>query len=225
MQRRAIMPTPADILAGLTSIANQAIALAVLWHLALAALLIALAAHWRPTIRLATALLALPLASVAVLAIAFGNPFNGAIFALGAIVLAALALRGRERVGRRATVERGWPAVVGLALIAYAWVYPHFLEELPAAAYLIASPVGLVPCPSLAAAIGLALLLGGIDRPVAGLLAGLGAFYGVFGALRLGVWLDLGLIVGAAALAVRAIAWHGTPRARRGGMAAAGTHA
>ena len=80
------------------------------------------------------------------------------------------------------------------------WLYPHFLEG-HATAYLYASPVGLVPCPTLAVAIGFALLGNGLGSRVWSLtLAAVGLLYGLFGVLRLGVFLDIGLVSGAVAL-------------------------
>lgn len=98
-----------------------------------------------------------------------------------------------------------WTAVAGAALFAFAWTYPHFLEGRAWTAYLYAAPVGLVPCPTLALLASLVLLGDGIDRRVAGVVAGLAAFYGAFGVLRLGVRLDLGLLAGAAAVAALAL--------------------
>ena len=93
----------------------------------------------------------------------------------------------------------------GAAMIAFAWTYPHFLAG-SSTWYLVAAPLGLVPCPSLAAAIGFALLGGGLGSRASSLtLASLGLFYGLFGVLRLGVLLDVGLVLGAAALSFTAL--------------------
>lgn len=204
------MPSASDILAGLTTIAHRGLAAALVWHLALAVVLMALARGWRPPQRVAAALLAAPLVSVAAFALAFANPFNGAVFALGAVGLTALALRGDAR-----PVARGarWSWWSGVAMLAFGWCYPHFLDDQPVA-YLYAAPMGLVPCPTLSAVIGLALLAGGpASRRWSLGLAGLGLCYGLFGVLRLGVVLDLGLVAGAAALVVAATHPHGVPAA------------
>ena len=104
--------------------------------------------------------------------------------------------------GDRRPVSRGphWTRGTGVALIAFGWVYPHFLEG-PAVAYLYASPVGLVPCPTLAMGVGFALLGNGLGSRVWGLtLATVGLFYGLFGVLHLAVFLDIALVAGAMAL-------------------------
>jgi len=192
------MPAPGEILDSLAAIANRAYVLAIAWHIAIAFAVAALANGWRPTNQAARVALAAPIASVAALAFAFGNPFNGVVFTAATIALVAIGAGGDTR-----PVSTGTPVttLVGIAMIVFGWVYPHFLAA-PPAAYIYAAPVGLVPCPTLSAAIGFAVLGNGLGRRAwSGVLAGLGLFYGVFGALRLGVHLDVGLLVGAATLA------------------------
>lgn len=128
------VPSPSEILGGLTFIANTWGAVAVAWHIAIAAAMAALVAGWRPTQRQSGILLTLPLASV--VARAAGNPFNGALLAIGTIVLATIGARLAD-----ASVHRSSSAVslVGLAMIALGWVYPHLLEKGSAVRYLYAS--------------------------------------------------------------------------------------
>jgi len=202
------MPTPHEILAGLIAISNQALYIAIAWHLVLAVVIVALAVGWRPSQRTGRALLVLPLGSVAALAFAFGNPFNGLVFSVAASSLAVLAL-----VQRTEAVSRGGSlmSAAGIAMIAFGWIYPHFLEA-TATAYLYAAPVGLVPCPTLAIAVGFTLLGDGLGaRAWSVTLALFGLFYGLFGVLRLGVHLDLGLVAGAAILAIATLRSHARP--------------
>ena len=167
------MPHATEILDGLSVIANQASGIAVTWHVVIAMSLVALAVGWRPSQRTARLLMGVPLASVACVAIVFNN----------------LVSRGSA-----------WARAVGVTAIAFGWVYPHFLQG-DATAYLYAAPVGLVPCPTLAVAVGFALVGNGLGSRVwSCTLAGLGLFYGLFGVLRLGVLLDIGLVGGAVAL-------------------------
>lgn len=199
------MPTPDSILAGLAAIANRGVVVAVLWHVVIAAALAAVVAGWRPSQRAARVLLAAPLASVAAFAFAFDNPFNGSVFTVGAaglIVLGGFA-RSERVVGGGALAS-----AIGIAAIAFGAFYPHFLEASPLA-YAYSAPVGLIPCPTLALAAGFALLGNGLgSRAWTLVLAILGLFYGLFGMLRLGVYLDLGLVVGASALGVLALGGH-----------------
>lgn len=189
------MPTAEGILAGLGAIANEWRFLAILWHVYLAILVFGLVMGVRPARRLAGVLLALPVASVSALAWIHGNPFNGTFFALASSVLLVIACR----VPRGNVVpESGWLFVLAGMMIGFGWVYPHFLAASGPIEYLYAAPVGLVPCPTLSVVIGGTLLLGGLGtRLWCFVLAGLGLFYGVFGAVYLGVAIDWILAVGA----------------------------
>ncbi|HXI58001.1 MAG TPA: hypothetical protein VNO55_18175 [Polyangia bacterium] len=194
------MPTPQSIVANLELIANGTIAIAVAWHsLALAALL-ALLLGWKPSRRAAGALLETPIVSVSIVSFIYGNPFNGTLFALLALVLGGIAARlGRGRV------HKGGPAatLAGILMLAFGWLYPHFLDSHSAAIYLVAAPTGVIPCPTLSLSTGFALLAGGLgSRAWSVVLGGAGLFYGFFGVFRLGVPLDIVLVAGAAALLV-----------------------
>lgn len=203
------MPSAADLLAQLTAIARDGVLAAVAWHVAVATMLVTIALGWRPSRPFATRLMAGPLISVAGFAFAYGNPFNGVVFALASVTLLALAARARDVPVTRAP---GWAIALGMASIAFAWTYPHFLEDRDAAVYLVAAPVGLLPCPTLALVIGGALLAGGLERPTTFFLAALGLAYAAVGVMRLGVVLDVGLAASALALLVRASTVSYAPR-------------
>lgn len=194
------MPEPSMILEGLGRIANDNVPLAVLWHIIFGLAIILLLAGWRPSRRLAMLGLAIPLVSVAVLAFARGNPFNGIVFLLGALSLAAIAAGKRtSQVDGGAIVTR----VLGTVMVLFGWFYPHFLEGSNLLKDLYAAPPGLIPCPTLSIVIGFSLLGNGLgNKAWALLLAILGLFYGLFGALRLGVGMDVVLFFGAMALIV-----------------------
>ena len=194
------MPGPGSIVEGLRSIANGGIVMAGAWHLAVLAACVALIRGWRPTHALAAALLAAPVVSVALFAFRFGNPFNGILFTALALAMLALAARLQRR-----PVERGGTAmtIAAVFLIAFAWAYPHFLDPRSRALYLVAAPLGLIPCPTLSLVIGFTLLAGGFgSRAWSLLLVAAGLFYGLFGAARLGVSLDVVLVAGALCLLV-----------------------
>jgi hypothetical protein len=198
------MPETTEILAGLSTIANRATVVAVAWHALIVAALVALARGWHPSLRTARVLMSMPLASVAAAAFAFGNPFNGVVFLVAAIALASTAI-GDPRHHLPPSRGRRWSSTVGLGMIGFGLVYPHFLEG-PAAAYVYAAPVGLIPCPTLAATIGFSLLGDGLGTRVWSVsLAVLGLFYGLFGMLHLGVLLDGVLIAGSVALVAAAL--------------------
>jgi hypothetical protein len=211
------MPSSEEILDGLGAIANGWRTLAIVWHVVFAAGLIALVLGWRPGRRLAGTLLAIPLASVSLLAWLSGNPFNGTTFAVTAFALAAIGLRlprDRIRIGPR------WLVISGVCLAAFGWVYPHFLQTDSWATYLYAAPLGLIPCPTLSAVIGIALVFRGLDcRGWSLVLAAIGVVYGLVGWFRLGVTVDAVLLVGASFLAIAAASRIGQDKRLSNGVA------
>ena len=209
------MPSPDEIVAGLGRIANEGLLYALLWHIVVGAALIALALRVSPSPRVMGGLAVLPLLSVSAFAWAFHNPFNGVAFALLAVALAVLAWRGSREPKPRAT----WTTALGALLVAFAWTYPHFLVGMSPLTYLYGAPMGLIPCPTLSLVIGFALLgycPGG--RAWSLTLAGAGAFYALFGVVRLGVVLDLPLLAGAMGLVAREL-WRTQPHAALGAVA------
>lgn len=194
------MPSAEAVLSGLAEIADQWRGLAVAWHVYVGGLVAAWIAGWRPSARLAGSMLLAPLVSVSALAGASGNPFNAAVF--GALTLAlAFATRGPSPADR-APVTRA-AVVAGLLLVAFAWIYPHFVVVSHWSEYAYATPLGLLPCPTLAAVIGVTLVLGlHRSRTWSLPLAAAGLTYGAIGVFRLGVTMDYGLLAGAVALVI-----------------------
>ena len=91
--------------------------------------------------------------------------------------------------------------IIGVIMIVFGLLYPHFIETDSVLKYLYASPVGLIPCPTLAILIGFLLVFNGFgSQSITLTLIVFGLFYGIFGALRLGVHLDILLIFGTLAL-------------------------
>jgi hypothetical protein len=190
-----------EILRNAEYAANHATTIAIAWHALLAGALLAVAAGAHPSCRAVRLVLVAPLVSVAAVAFVFGNPFNGVVFAAASTLLAVLALRPDRG---DLTVRWDWRIVAGIAVLAYGWAYPHFLEG-PATAYLYAAPLGVLPCPTLATIIGMTILGGGLSsRRWSYALATVGLVYGVVGVAYLGVTLDLALIAAAVALAFAA---------------------
>jgi hypothetical protein len=207
------MPSPERVLTELAALASLARGLALLWHLAMLLVLWALwTGRWRPSRRLAAMLSAAPVATAAILAAAVKNPFNAAVLGLTAVALLAF---GARLSTRRVEWSAPWAASLGAAAVAYALVYPHFIPGgLELAVFL--APVGVIPCPSLALVLGLGLLGDGFgSKAWSAVAVVVGLFYALFGILRLGVWLDVGLLVAAISLAVLKLAPrlrpHGTP--------------
>lgn|GEM_PF-949968 len=195
---KCIMPAPHEILAGLQRIANEAVAVAIAWHVVFWVVVVVLALGWRPSARTVGVALVFPLASVGAIAWAFGNPFNGTVFVVAALALGAVALRAPAST---AAFGAPWARALGAALVAFGLVYPHFLEARSALVYLYAAATGTIPCPTLALVVGVTLASGGLLGNGWRLgIAALAAFYAVFGTLRLGVWVDLVLLAGSVGL-------------------------
>jgi hypothetical protein len=117
--------------------------------------------------------------------------------ALSGVVVAVGLRLPSEPVGQTPR----WARIMGSMAIGYAWLYPHFLESHSVAIYVVAAPVGLLPCPTLSLVLGFGLLAKHFDsRIFAFVTASAGLFYAVFGIVRLGVWLDAGLLGAAAAM-------------------------
>jgi hypothetical protein len=188
------MPTSQEILAGLAGTANDYWLVAAGWHAIFLILIFLLFSGWRPRKMMAGMILVLPLLSVSVFAFLASNPFNAAVFLLLSAVL--LFIWGRfpaETVDLSGSYFLG----AGLLMIIYAWVYPHFLAEGLTMKYLYAAPMGLIPCPTLSLVIGFTLLFQGFGSKkwvITLVVAGL--FYALFGIIRLGVFLDFGLLAG-----------------------------
>lgn len=198
------MPSPYDVLTQLAAIAAGYTWLAIAWHAYFGAIAVALICGWRPPRRLAGLLLAPAPLSVSVLAWLAGNPFNGAVLLALAALLLFLALRMPCAPSR---VAPFWLLFPGVALFAVGWAYPHFLAAGSLLPYLYRSPLGVLPCPTLAMVLGVALVLDGLGSRGFGFALGAFAlFYGAFGALRLGVAADWTLLLGAVIVLARGFA-------------------
>jgi hypothetical protein len=197
------MLTSQEIIAGLQSIVNNNFKIAIIWHIILYVMITGLLFKWVPTNRLFLILLCIPLASVAILALTSGNPFNGTLFTGLVLILFILGLKASAN---QVTYSQLPFIVTGILMVGYAIIYPHFLETNSLLKYLYASPVGLIPCPTLSLLIGFALIFNGFGSNGAILaLIIYGLFYGIFGVLKLAVNLDIGLIVGTLLLLVKYI--------------------
>lgn len=189
------MPAPSEILSQLTTMSRELAWLAVAWHLLLLAALLWRIARAPGQLRLVPLLLILLPLSVASAAALYQNPFNATSFGTLAVALALATSRRRA-----AAATASWAAWTGGALLVYGWCYPHFVAG-PWYRVLIAAPLGVVPCPTLAVLSGLTLVSGGLGaRAIPGLLSLWTAFYALFGIFRLGVYLDAGLLGATAAL-------------------------
>ena len=203
------MPTPDTILAGLSAVANESRLLAVFWHAYIAALLLAIATRRGLSNRLIFTLLVLPLLSVSGLAWRSSNPFNGTVFAGASLALGILALRLPPAAIR---IASGPSMLSGLICLAFGWVYPHFLATTNPAMYLIAAPLGLLPCPTLSAISGLTLMIEPRSTTWMLTLAGLSFVYATIGVFGLAVAIDVVLFAGAGALVANVVVRSRSPQ-------------
>lgn len=192
-----------DIVNSLQSIVDNYQAFAVLWHVILYLFIGALFLKWEPSNRVFALLISLPLLSVAVFAWSAGNPFNGLVYSVATIVIVFLGLRANTQpVG----YSQAPFIIAGVLMISFGLLYPHFITPGNALKYLYASPAGLIPCPTISIVIGFLLLYNGFNsQPIMLTLIILGLFYGIFGVLKLAVYLDLVLLLGTLTLLAKYI--------------------
>lgn len=194
------MPSSEQILNSLHTVANQWQMVAILWHGYFAVLAVALLAGIRPSRRVGGILMGLPLLSVSLFAWLSANPFNGLVFAITGGTLLILAMR---QPATRLRIAPRWGVIAGIVMFLFGWAYPHFLDTASPVPYLYAAPTGLIPCPTLSIVIGLALIVDRLEARTWSLVLGAaGIFYGLFGALRLGVAIDWMLFLGASILII-----------------------
>jgi hypothetical protein len=197
------MDSVGDILRHMSAIASSLAPVAIAWHAAIAAAVVALFAGWRPDLRAAWLLLALPPLSVAYSAYAFGDAPRAVSF--GALSL-LFALAGPHKTEARVHLATPGNAAVGGTLVLFALCYPAFVHG-ALAFRLVAAPVGVLPAPTLALVAG-ALLAGGGrgSRARCGALAVWTAAYAYIGIAQLGVALDVALVIATFGLAAIATA-------------------
>lgn len=198
-----VMPKTQEILNGLQSLVNQHIRYAIFWHIVFYIMIIAFLAKWEPSNRTLAIMLCVPVLSVAVFAWISGNPFNGILFSLLTILFFVF---GTNASAQPVSLSQQPYMIAGIIMIVFGLIYPHFIETTPIIRYLYASPAGLIPCPTLSILIGCMLLFNGLGSNALTLMCILfGLFYGIFGALKLAVHIDLVLVFGTLVLGVKYI--------------------
>jgi hypothetical protein len=200
------MPSSEFILTSLAEIAHRFRPFAVGFHVLVSAGILAWLAGWRPSREGIATLLAVMLLSPVLFAVMGGVPFNGAVL----LIVAVLSWSIGRRLGNQ-PAEPGsiWQMAAGVTMMVVGWSYPHFVDAASPWTYLYAAPTGLLPCPTLSLIVGMGLFFRGLDSRVwSAVVALAGLFYGLVGAFRLGVTIDLALCVGALALLGLAFAKH-----------------
>jgi len=190
-----------EILNGLQSIVNNYSTFAIIWHAVFYLLIAALIAKWQPSNKLLGLLICLPLISVAIFAWLSGNPFNGVMFSLMTVLIVIFGLKASNQpIHTSQTVFM----VIGILMIVFGLVYPHFINAASPIKYLYASPAGLIPCPTLSLLIGFLLLYNGFgSQSITITFVVFGLFYGLFGVLKLAVYVDIFLVLGSISLLIK----------------------
>lgn len=192
-----------EIVNGLQSIVDNYQTFAILWHLAFYLLIGALLFTWEPSNKTFAFLVALPLLSVAVFAWLAGNPFNGGVYTIASLIVLFLALKTNSQTVEYSRVPF---IIAGILMVAFGLLYPHFISPGNVLKYVYASPAGLIPCPTISIIIGFLLLYNGFNsQPITLTLIILGLFYGLFGVLKLAVYVDIVLLLGAITLLAKYI--------------------
>jgi small-conductance mechanosensitive channel len=189
------MSRPEEIFSALSPLANQWQLFAILWHLYFATLAIALAAGLRPSKRVSSILLVLPLFAVSAVAWLSDDRFDGTFTGLTAIALFWIAIHlPHEPVH----IASSWLVSFAILLFVSGWVNPYFLPADAQVTYFNGAPTTFVPSPTISAIIALSLMVNCLEsRSWSLILGAAGLFYGLFGVVRLGVTLDLFLLLGA----------------------------
>jgi hypothetical protein len=198
------MPSADDILKALTWLASEYMVVAILWHVAIMIVfLFALFFKQRLSNHLTGYFLSLPIFSVSFFAWKIHNPFNGSVFLVAGILL--LFLTHKKKIDKIVTNPVQWQRAIGLIIFLSGLFYPHFLGN-DLFAYLYGAPVALVPCPTLLTLTGFAMFFN-VKQSTSWMLTlfVIDVFYGLFGALRLEVYLDILLIIASPGLIIQLI--------------------
>jgi hypothetical protein len=197
------MPSPEEILQGLRYAANHYKYFAVFWHLYAVSAAILFMTGSRPLAGIAGFALSLPLLSVSFFALISENPFNSTVFLiLGILLLISVAKSRRDKT----RIHFNFNFAVGVVLVIAGFVYPHFLKAESFFLYLIASPGGILPCPTLMMVSGFTLILTGFAGKMwMYTLSAACLFYGITGVFYLGMYIDSILFAAAVVLLLNAL--------------------
>ena len=196
------MPTTDEILDGLRLISNDYTMISIYWHIVIYSFIVLILSRlWKPSEKIAGLFLSLPFFTVAILAWFNSNPFNGLLFTILTILFLLFGLRlSQDRLKYSFPFYR----IAGILLLLFGLWYPHFIETDSVWTYFYAAPTGLIPCPTLSTAIGIALIFNGFNsNPLKIVLLCFGFFYSLFGILKLGVYLDAVLLFGSVVMLIQ----------------------
>jgi hypothetical protein len=197
------MPSPEEILQGLRNAANHYKYFAVFWHLYAVSAAILFMTGSRPLAGIAGFALSLPVFSVSFFALISGNHFNAAVFfALALLLLISVAKSRRVKT----QIRFNFNFAIGILLVIAGFVYPHFLKTETFFLYFVASPGGILPCPTLMMVSGFTLIMTNFAGKLwLFVLTAACLFYGITGVFYLGMIIDAILIAAALVLILNAV--------------------
>jgi hypothetical protein len=197
------MPSPEEILQGLRYAANHYKYFAVFWHLYAVSAAILFMTGSRPLAGIAGFALSLPLFSVSFFALISDNPFNaGIFFVLGLLLLISVAKSRRDKT----QIHFNFNFAAGILFVIFGFVYPHFLKTETFFLYFIASPGGILPCPTLMMVSGFTLILTNFANKLwLYILTAACLFYGITGVFYLEMYIDAVLLAAAVVLVLNAV--------------------
>jgi hypothetical protein len=193
---------PAEIAAWLQEAADGAQTWSVILHVVMLVILVIGLAIRPLRNHLFAAFLVLITCSATVISISHGLIPNIIVFGLVCGLIGQAWLTGRLNFDP--LERRPLPVLVGLVGLVFGFWYLHWVPGPVALTALYLSPLGALNCPTLLAVCGFLCLT---TKPRSSLLeavtAGSTLFFGFFGIMRLGAWVDVALILCAAFLILR----------------------
>lgn len=129
--------------------------------------------------------------SVVINAVVYGNPFHAVTFGILSVMELFVLVTSKNQINKPI---KGVRTIISFSFIFIALWYPEFVKA-NLIEYFLVSPIGVVPCPTLIAALGiLNLYYPKVSKLQFILTIFFGMIYGIIGTFKFGVYLDLSLI-------------------------------
>jgi hypothetical protein len=186
------MPNASEILTSLEFLANKYFWLAMVWHIIILIVVIFSTYSKKPNAKIYFGTCGLLFLSVSMMAAMVTNIFNLIVFLALALVFIkkSVTTASSQLYLIQPVVNR----ILSYILILSGLIYPHFLGP-EMLMYIVAAPVGIIPCPTLLVTSGITLMFSMPNKKLTYLLAGANIFYGMIGVFFLGVTLDVLLLL------------------------------
>lgn len=182
------------ILTYLSMISNKSIMLNLIMHIVVLAAVISVFVIKKEKVRKAivNSSITILFLSVTINALIYGNPFHLIAFLTLSVFAGVELFTGKNKFK---VPRMNINTIVSFALIAIGLWYPEFVNA-SKLQLLILSPVGIVPCPTLLAAIGiLGLSFPQVNKPQYSITIAAGMVFGIIGTFAFKVYLDSALLI------------------------------